>query len=361
MRVALDARRLQDRPLGGVGRILANLLGPLSDQVDLELLTDRRRPPLVSELPQHPLSAPAWGRGVAWLQLGVPAWLARNPGVAVFHCPFYGLPYRSPRAAPMVASLHDLSFETRPEWFTPAQRLVFRAQGRHAGRAAARILTGSEHVRAQIAERYRVHPERVLVARPGVDPGLMEVAGAARTGDLDGRLAALGVARPYVVALGGAPRRGLATALAAWRLARAQGAVVGLVTVGPEALAPETGLVTAGVVDDQGWALLLAGAEVLCYPTQDEGVGLPALEAVATGTPVVCAPVGALPEVLGQAAAWCRSTSPADVAAGLMEVLGDPARAQHLRAEGSVLVAERGGWGPAAAATLRAYREAAGA
>lgn len=347
--VAIDARRLQDRPLGGVGRLLANILPGLAAEVDLELLTDARRPPAPSQLPQHRL--PSWGsaREAAWLQLAAPRWLGGFPGL--FHCPCYGLPYRQP--VPMVVSIHDLTFEDHGEWFAPAQRVAFRAQARHGARTARRVLTGSRHVAESIVQRYGVDPERVVVAPLGVDPCFAPDPDPAL---VDQVLSELGVRTPYVVAFGGAPRRGLDVALGAWRQL---GGDASLVVVGRELPAPEPGLVAAGPLDDRRLALVLAGAAALCYPTAYEGFGLPALEAAACGTPVVCGPVGALPEVLGPAAAWCDQASVASVAGALVSVLGDPPRAAELRAAGLARARARG-WERATAVTLDAYRAASG-
>ena len=115
--------------------------------------------------------------------------------------------------------------------------------------------------------------------------------------------------------------RAFDVAVAAWRHLRATGVEGSLVVVGGEHPPDEDGVVKAGQVDDHTWALLLAGAAAFCYPTTYEGFGMPALEAAASGTPVVCAPVGALPEVLGPAAAWCGSPTPEPVAAALVAVL----------------------------------------
>lgn len=351
MRIALDARTLQDRPAGGIGRQLACLLPHLARDAELQLLTDGRRPAVDSNLPQHALTSRASARGVAWLQLAAPRWLTEFAGI--FHCPFYGLPYRQP--VPMVVTIHDLTFEDHPEWFSRARRAVFRAQARHAARTARRILTVSDHVRRCIVDRYGVRPEQVLVSPPGVPPIFRPDPDRDQLARL---LDSLGVREPYVVAIGGAPRRALDVAIAAWRQVRIDGADASLVVVGKEEAPPEPGLVNGGPIDDSGWALLLAGAAALCYPTRYEGFGMPALEAAASGTPVVCPPVGALPEVLGPAAAWCDSGSPRSVAAALLQLLEDGSRAKELRDAGLEVARARHGWAPAAAVTLRAYREA---
>jgi glycosyltransferase involved in cell wall biosynthesis len=345
---------MQEVPVGGIGRQLASLVPLLARDVDLELLTDARRPAVSTDVPQYALRGPGSARGVSWLQLAAPRWLAGFDGV--FHCPFYGLPYRQP--VPMTVTIHDLTFEDHPEWYSRAQTAVFRAQARHAARTAGRILTVSDHVRDRIVDRYGVSPERVLVSPPGV-PTLF---GPDPDPDLLARLLdALQVQAPYVVALGGTRRRGLDIALAAWRRLRAEGCEAPLVVVGSERPAPEAGVIGAGPIDDASWALLLAGAAAFCYPTSYEGFGMPALEAVASGTPVVCAPVGALPEMLVSAAAWCESLTAEAVASGLASVLDDEAWAKELRDAGLAVARARAGWEPAAAVMNQAYREAGNA
>src|SRR5256884_3411801 len=307
--VALDARSLQTRPLGGVGRSTRALVDAVRDDVDLLLFTDAWRGPIESDLPQRPLLSPLTRTMAAWLQLAVPPALRDFRGI--FHCPWYGLPFRQP--VPMVVTIHDLTFEEMKSGFRPHQRAAYRVQARWAARTAAHVLTGSEAVRKQLCTRYRVHPWRVTVPP---DPLDRSVARVDRT-RLEALRARLSVAGRYVVAVDGAPRRRVDLALAAWPLVRAQAPDVSLVVLGgqPQDLPP--GAVAAGVVDDQDWAAALGGASALVYPTEFEGFGYPALEAMALGTPVVCPSVGAYPELVGAAGRWIARPYPGDVAAAV--------------------------------------------
>jgi alpha-1,3-rhamnosyl/mannosyltransferase len=344
--VALDARWMQQSPRGGVGRALANLLPLLAEEVDLELLLDAREPVLETGLPEHALPTPWPGRAAGWLQWSAPRWLAGFRGI--FHCPWYGLPYRHP--VPMVVTLHDLTFEHRPEWFPAAQRQVFRRQARHAARIAAAILAPSQHVRADIVDTYGVAPQRVLVAPQGADPVFAP--------DLDPHdvLVRLGVQGPYVVALGGAARRNLALAVEAWRLVPEAGP---LVVVGTETPPARPGVVAAGALDDAAWAALLSGATAFLYPTAYEGFGMPALEALAAGTPVVCARVGSLPEVLGPCASWASSLASEDLGEALARVVSERTLAARLREEGLRRARAAPGWAESARLHVEAYSRAA--
>src|SRR5919106_1199629 len=154
--VALDARSLQQRPLGGVGRSTRALVDAVGGDVDLVLFTDAWHRPIDTDLPQRALLSPLTRTMAAWLQLAVPPALRDFRGI--FHCPWYGLPFRQP--VPMVVTIHDLTFEHLNSGFRPHQRAAYRVQARWAARTAAHVLTGSEVVRSQLCERYRVDPSR---------------------------------------------------------------------------------------------------------------------------------------------------------------------------------------------------------
>lgn len=351
-RVALDVRTAQSGH-GGIRRALLQLVPRLAEAADLDLLVDPRWPLADGLFPagvrRHEVTGPPLTSYTGWLQLGVPRWLRGYPGV--FHCPHYWLPYQQP--VPMVVTLHDLTFEHHPEWFSRSRLLSFRAQARHAARTARRILTDSEVVRTDIVERYGVAEERVLVAPMGVDAVFRPEAADAP--ELPARL---GVVAPYLVALGGAPRRNVDMSVSAWRLLRRRHPDLALVVVGGTDVAEEPGLFHRSGLDDADFAVLLAGAIAFCYPTAYEGFGMPALEAIASGTPVVCAKVGALPEVLGPAAAWSDGLDAEAVAAALEDLLGDESRLAALRRAGLDRARAWPSWADSAAVHVRAYREA---
>jgi glycosyltransferase involved in cell wall biosynthesis len=353
--VAIDGRRLQERPLAGVGRWLAHLLPHLASEADLVLLTDARRPPAAVPAPgggvvaEAPLWLPTGAPEVVWIQASVARWLRGFRGV--FHGTFYQLPLAW--RGPSVVTFHDLAPREHPEDFAgaPLKRLVWNAQLLAAARQAAVLQTDSQYIRQAVLARYRLDPGRVVVAGPGVDPVFHPDRGHA------GRAlaASLGVTGNYVVAVGGARRRALPVAVAAWAEARSQGATEDLVVVGAETPPPRPGLVATGRLPDQQWADLLAGATALCYPTRYEGFGMPALEAAASGVPVVCARLGPLPEVLGDAAEWCEAPTAPAIAAGLRRLLADPARQAELRRAGLARAAAAPTWADSARVLLDTY------
>ena len=359
MRLALDGRVLQSRPIGGIGRIVRAVLPELGAAgvagIDL-LVDDRLAPPdlpSLSGIEVHSLRAPLSGRGVAWLELAAPRWLAgpgRERGVDVFHCPFYGLPRRQP--VPMVVSIYDTTFLGRASWVGPARRGVMRMQSRVAARTAATIITGSETVAGAISHQLRVDPSRIVVAAPGPDAVFLAAGQRETQGE-----------RAYVAALGGTRRRNLPVAIKAWHKVRSAWPDLGLLVLGTTKAAEGRGAESAGAavtgpLDDAELARLLSGAVAFLYPTTYEGVGLPALEAMAAGTPVVCAPVGALPEVIGDAAEWCARPTVEDTAAALRRVLEDPGRRAGLARAGRCRAGARPGPAAMAAVWADAYRGA---
>jgi glycosyltransferase involved in cell wall biosynthesis len=353
LRVAVDARTLQEQPLGGVARSTLGHLRNLIDEIDVTLLTDARQPPIDAALslglPQVALRGMS-RRGATWLQVAAPRQLRGFPGI--FHCPFYGLPFRQP--VPMVVTIHDLTFEQHHDWFSPSRGTALRVQARWAARTAARILTPSRFTRHEVIERYGVAPDRVVAAS-----NLLDHHYAAPAPPRPLVLDRLGVGPRYVLAMDGAQRRGIDLLLAGWPAIRTRHPELALVIVGRDGAGLSDDVCGAGALTDDEWRGALGAAELLCYPTRHEGFGYPALEAAALGTPVVASPVGALPEVLGDAARWIGALDAAGVADAVLDVLDHEGLRDELAAAGPARAASIDG-AAASRAVLQAYRDAAG-
>lgn len=353
--VAIDGRPLQSEPLGGVGRYLAGTIPFLARQFDVFLLTDARarRPSaqLDGEVRIVELDAPRGVPGLAWLELSVAPWLRRFPGV--FHGSFNLAPLSS--RSPFVLTLHDLAPQLHGEDFHAATRAFWRLNIRSGVRRAKVLTTVSQFVKRQILEYFSIEPHRVLVA-PLALPPRFSPQRAAEAPDL---ARSLGIPAPYVVALGGASRRGLPVAVETWRRAKRELAEeVTLAVVGEPRLTSEPGLVSVGYLSEEDWPVLLAGARALCYPTRYEGFGLPALEALASGTPVVCGQVASLPEVLGDAACWVTEPTPEQMTPVLTRLLGDTDWHAERRRAGLAQAQAASGWSDTATVLGEAYERA---
>lgn len=321
-------------------------LGSAPAAADLRVAACTRHPELVPA-GVEPISLPARSQP-ARMALSLPRLAART--APVLHTQYVVPP--GFRGATVV-TVHDLSFEHHPEWMARRDRLLFRTLVPRAVRRAAKVLTVSETTRADLVERYAVPAERVVVTHNGVDPRFRP----------DGPRVSR---EPFLLFVGALhPRKGLLTALEA--MARLPDAPP-LVVVGPpkhgapavEAAVARLGLEgrveLTGHVDHAELAALYRSAAAFVFPSLFEGFGLPVVEAMASGTPVVTTTAGSLPEVAGDAAVLVPPGDPEALAAGIREALRDgPA----LAAAG-VANAARFRWADLAARTADVYREVLG-
>ena len=263
----------------------------------------------------------------------------------------------APRRAACVVTVFDMIHERFPQYFAPTDSTAARKAA--AVRRADRVICISENTRRDLLERVRVDPERVSVvhlagapvpavrpARPVVDGAyLLYVGTRAGYKNFDGLLRAVagslslrGAVR--VVAFGGGP-------MGAAERAR----------VRELGLDEETVVHVGG--DDAALDAAYTYAAALVYPSRYEGFGIPPLEAMARGCPVVCGANSSLPEVVGDAAELCDADEPESIAAAIERVLGSAARADELRALGRTRSA-RFTWDKCARASYGVYRLAAG-
>jgi glycosyltransferase involved in cell wall biosynthesis len=257
--------------------------------------------------------AHAWR--TAWSRLGRPA-LERFAGrFDVLH--FSDWMYPPQRAGVRATTIHDLVPLRFPEWTQRRTRSMHGAKYRNAARTCDVIFTNSRFTARDTSELLRVDPERIRVAHPGIDPVFAE----------DGERAELG--QPYVLTVATLePRKNLDTLVAAYRLL---GDGLALAVAGGSGWGPQPELDVAGVerlgfVSDEELACLYRGAAVFVYPSRFEGFGIPILEAMASGVPVVASSHPSLDEACGDAAVRVDPESPEAVAAGIERALAERER-----------------------------------
>ena len=309
-------------------------LGGLAGAADIRLVAVTRHAELVPDGAEpFELRARSQELRMAW---SLPRALGAL-GASLCHTQ-HALPLRSP--CPCVVTVHDVSFAREPEVMGWKDRAIFRRVVPRAVKRAARVLTVSERTKRDLMELYDVPAERIVVTPNGVDPAFFPGPGA----------------HDYVLAVGAVqPRK---NQLAALDAAVAVG--LPLVVVGPEkdaALAAELrrrGARLEGYVDTARLAELYRGAACLVQSSRYEGFGLPVLEALASGTPVVAVPDPALREVAGEAAVFADA---ADLATAIRTAL---AARDRLVAAG-LERARAFSWRTAAERTLAVYREILGA
>jgi alpha-1,3-rhamnosyl/mannosyltransferase len=242
-------------------------------------------------------------------------------------------------ALPVITCLDLISYRT------PALFADFEAYRRYRGllfaslSCAQAVLTISEHGRREILDEFRLPPERVHCTHLGVDSSLFETRDAARNQEV---LRKHGIAAPYFFCSGSDfPHKNLSVLLRgyAWlrSLWKGPDPVPGLVLIGHRSGAPggvfDLGTEPAqavrylGAVDRDDVPALYQEALALVYPSSYEGFGLPVLEAMAAGVPVLCSRLSSLPEVAGDAALYLEELSMDEIAERMMALATD----QHLR------------------------------
>ncbi len=270
--------------------------------------------------------------------------LLRRVGADLVHTQ-YALPLRRP--CPAVVTVHDVSFARDGALMSRKDRVVFRRVVPRAVRAAARVLTVSERTKADLVELYGVPPEHVVVTPNGVDPAFAPSCESPSDTVSQGS---------YVLCVGAIQRR--KNQLAALEAAKTAG--LSLVVVGPAKdtdLAAELrrrGARLEGYVETERLAELYRGAACLVQPSHYEGFGLPVLEAMASGTPVVAVPDPALREVAGDAAIFVE-------ASGLADGIGRALAERERLVTAGLQRARAFTWRAAAERTMAVYREILGA
>jgi glycosyltransferase involved in cell wall biosynthesis len=309
--VAIDARAAARPELGGVERWARELAARLP----------ALRPGGYAVL--RPPAALAHRAGHAWEQVVLPLRARRARALL---CPANLAPVAHPRT---VVVLHDAAALRHPAWYSPAYAAWQRRLLPLIARRARHVITVSAFSRDELVDLLGIAPERISVVPGGVDAAFSPAADAERA------RAALGLTRPYVLCVASqTARKNLAALVAA---ARALDGVDVVVAGGhrPQ-FAAEAGLDPLrllGHVPDELLPGLYAGAAAFALPSRYEGFGLPVLEAMAAGTPVVAADVTALPETCGGAARLAAPDGEAFRAA-LLDLLGDAAERERLRAAG---------------------------
>ncbi len=372
VRVCLDATAVPGRP-AGAGRYVLDLAGALARRDDVKLTVMCRRGD-EARWRSGPGDNLALGRAptrrplrLAWEQLRLPAILDRLP-VDVHHGPHYTMPERA--SLPQVVTVHDLTLLEHPSWHEPAKVAFFRRAIRVATTRADAIVvvstTTAERLHALLGPRVPVHviPHGVDHARfRPVDPDDIDGAVLDRAA-----LRRLGVMAPYVAFVGTLePRKDVPTLIRAFdrlagsrpglSLVLAGGRGWGIQAIEAEAEAAVHGhrVRMVGYISEVQKAALLRGAAAVAYPSLEEGFGLPALEALACGSPLVTTRASAMAEVTGDAALLVPPADTDALAEALEAVVAGGGEVDARRSLGFD-VAARYTWAESARAHAGVYR-----
>jgi len=360
MRVAVTVEQSWHVVPGGIATSTVELLRALAMREDLELVgvaARHSRPPRNDLVPPIPVTHFPLPRRVlyeTWQWLGRPRVESAVGRVDVVHDAGYVVP---PCRAPLVATVHDVLFLTYPDHYTWHSRAVLH-RGLERARRHARLVICPSRTTVDACRVAGFDDDRLRLVPWGVRAGAADPAGIPtirRRYRLD---------RPFVLFVGTVePRKNLRRVIDAFR--RFDRTDLELVLAGPQGWKEDLGAAVAGrvrwlgAVPRDDLAYLYAAADAFVYPSLAEGFGLPVLEAMAQGTPVVTSAGTATEEVAGEAALLVDPTDVDAIAAGLMRVLDDAELAATLRSAGPARAATFT-WDRSAALVAGIYAEAAG-
>jgi glycosyltransferase involved in cell wall biosynthesis len=369
MRIGFDITAIGDQP-SGVGNYALHLLNHMAaaePDDDFLLLSNRPvRPAELTMLPNMRRMPDHVPSRMAWLQGVLPRTLrAMQPDLC--HFPNSITPLWSPY--PSIVTIHDMTLSVLSRYHPWRKQVLVRPFVPLVARRARRVITVSQHARADIVRLLRLPPERVVVIPEAAAPifrpaSSTEQERVRRRYHLDG---------PFILYVGTLePRKNLVRLIRGWDRLRRAGAIPHrLVIVGApgwqhrpifeavRALRCEDAITFTGYVPTADLPGLYSAADLFAFPSLYEGFGLPVVEAMASGTPVLISPAPALVEVAGNAAFQTRDYSEEGIAAGLATVLSDRRLHDELRERGLRRAGEFS-WHTAALRTLEVYMSVAG-
>jgi glycosyltransferase involved in cell wall biosynthesis len=367
--IAIDASRLSATERTGTERYSYELLAALAraDRFRPYTLYSNGMPAALPPLgPNFSLCSLPLPRLWTHARLG-PALLRDRP--ALLFVPAHVVPLLHP---PSVVTIHDLGYLAFPAAHTARRRLELHLTTRWSLHAARHVIAISQATRADLVRHYGADPARVSVVYHGLSPAFRPIEDGACQAAARARH---GLSRPYFLYVGTIqPRKNLTRLIEAFaralpRLVQA-GATPLLALAGREGWlsaaitrrAHELGVADhvrfLGYLPDSDLPALLSGALAFVFPSLYEGFGMPVLEAMACGAPVLTSTSSALPEVAGEAALLVDPADTDAIAAGLAHLAAEPALRAALRTRGLVRAAEFT-WDRCARATLEVLWNAA--
>ena len=294
-----------------------------------------------------------------WTHLRLSWEMARRPPDLLF-VPAHVLPIVHPRRS--VVTIHDLGYLCYPEAHRLLDRLYLDLSTRYNARAATHLIADSSVTKRDLIERYSIEPDKITVVYPGYDKTTFQPVRDEEA--IEAVKARHNIAGDYILFVGTLqPRKNLTRLIEAFSNLQYPIPNIQLVIAGKkgwlyreifcqvEELGLEEKVVFMGYVPEGDLPALLSGARLFVFPSLYEGFGLPVLEALACGTPVVCSNASSLPEVAGDAAVLVDPLDVEGLTAAMKRVLGD----EELRAgliERGFEQARRFSWEKCARATL---------
>ncbi len=369
MRIGLDATALPPQPVGA-GNYIIQLIRALSAMVveeELVVFTQRRGPDLI-DLPED--NSVEWvivedrspGSRLIWEQTRFPK-LIQKSGVDLLHSLHYTRPIRLPCAS--VVTFHDMTFFLYPELHTRARRMFFPQAIRINARKADALIAVSESTREDTIRLLGIPPEKIITTQLGVDPSFRPIIDA---GEKRRIVEKYDLPEQFILYVGLIePRKNLPMLISAYKRLIERDMEFKLILVGRygwmheqvlnqiENLELETMIQLIGYVPQEDLALVYNLSSLFVYPTVYEGFGLPVLEAMACGIPVVTTDISSLPEIVGEAGILTPVNDVEALYEGIVLGLNDTDLRQKLVHKGQ-LRAAKFSWERTAQLTMQVYQ-----
>ena len=372
LRVLVDATDVPaDR--GALGRYVDGLVGALAAAgADLAVVCQRADEERYGRLAPGarivtgPTAISHRSARLAWEQSGLPV-VAQQVDADVIHVPYYSMPLRPGR--PTVVTVHDVTYFTEPELHSAVGAMFFKSAIRTATRRASRLIVPSKATRDELVRVLGADPTKIDVAYHGVDHRLFHRPDTRQVSQVSERLGLHG--KPYIAFLGTLePRKNAAGLIRGWAAAVADiadppalvlaggGGWSEEVDAAVAEVPPHLRLVRPGYLPFGELPGFLGGALVVAVPSRGEGFGLPVLEGMACGAPVLTTHCTSLPEVGGEAVAYTEPDADS-IRDNLRALLDDADRRSALGVAGHAR-AQEFTWTASAEAHLACYRRAVG-
>jgi len=367
MRIAIDGRYIQDH-FPGIGRYTYNLVQALAKAAPEDSFVLLHNPQLVNtrydlkilqnpNLKIVPVEVPTFSLAEEWRLPSVVRHLRLN----LLHSPYYIKPYLLP--CPSLVTIHDLIPKLYPQYMPSLwKRAIFEVTIRLAVASVRRVICVSQSARDDLVRLLGVAPSKVSVTPEGVDERFQPLEGEVvmrlrQRYDLpEGYILNVGVNKPH---------KNLVRLVEAFAKVKTGRKLVLAGKEDPryrevhevvEQLSLQDRVVFLGQVPEDDLPALYSGAALFVFPSLYEGFGLPLLEAMACGVPVVCSSTSSLPEIAGRAAVTVDPLDASQLTRALEWVLGDADLRASMREEG-LKQAARFSWERTAKETLAVYRQ----
>lgn len=346
MIIGIDGRELERGKVTGIGRYLINFLkyAATTRKEYQFILYGNQFTNLDFKSPNLTIKIIPERATITWDQILLPAYLKRDK-VNIFLSPYIKAPFFSP--CPFITTIHDLLFLVTPEytgWRHKPYNEIFKMFGKAVSKRAKVIIADSEFSKSDIIKIFSVPEEKVHVIQLGISEEYCPVGNIDMIEEIKGNY---GIKGRYIFYVGNfKPHKNVGRLIEAFAEVSSVFSDIKLVLGGKrdkfvpllEGLAKKTGImeriVFTDFIKDEDLPYLYSGAELFVYPSLYEGFGLPVLEAMACGTPVICSNTTSLPEVVGDSGMLIDTGDAKNITSAILTLLKDDKRREILIKKG---------------------------